>query len=365
MKAAVCYEFGKPLVVEDVSLDPPQRQEVRVKLAACAICHSDIHSIEGAWGGWLPVVYGHEAAGIVVETGPDVTAINEEDRVVVSLIRSCGRCYFCANGSPILCEARFALDKEPRLHLLDGTAIRMGIKTGAFAEEVVVHQSQLAILPQDFSLELASLLACGVITGFGAVVNTAQVRPGDSVIIVGAGGVGLNSVQGARLSGADPIIAIDLLPNKLQAAAQFGATHTINAAEVEDIVAEIRALTGGRGADYVFVTVGSGAAMAQGLKMIRRGGTLVIVGMPPAGVKVALEAVDFAYDGQRVLGSNMGASRLSKDIPYLVSLYKGGRLKLDELITGRYPLEQINEAIDSVNRGKALRNIIVFNDKHT
>lgn len=359
MKAAICYEFGKPLVVEEIDIDPPQAGEVKVKLAACAICHSDIHYMEGAWGGILPAVYGHEAAGVVTEVGPGVTLTKPGDEVVVTLIRSCGRCYFCAQGQPHMCEAAFPLNRENRLHTKAGQAIYQGLRTAAFAEYVVVHQSQVVPVPAKMPLDSASLLACGVITGLGAVTNTAQVPAGSSVVVVGAGGVGLNSIQGAFLSGAQPIIAIDLVNSKLEAAKTFGATHTINPA-AENPPDIVRSLTQGRGADYVFVTVGSVKAMEDGLALLRRAGTLVIVGMPASGAKLQLEAVDFADAGQRLLGSKMGSTRLHVDVPKLVALYQQGRLKLDELITARYSLADINQAIAAVKRGEALRNVIVF-----
>ncbi len=359
MKAAICYEFGKPLVVEEVALDPPEAGEIKVKLAACAICHSDIHYMEGAWGGTLPAVYGHEAAGVVEEVGPQVTAAKPGQRVVVSLIRSCGRCFFCSRGESHLCETSFPLDQDGRLHTADGGALLQGLRTGAFAEYAVVAESQVVPLPDDMPLDSASLLACGVITGLGAVVNTARVPAGSSVVVIGTGGVGLNSVQGAVLCGAQPIIAIDLQAGKLEAAKAFGATHAVDprAGDTEETV---RALTDGRGADYVFVTVGSARAIEQGLGLLRRAGTLVMVGMPASGVKAEIEALDFANDAQRLIGSKMGSTRLAVDVPKLVELYRQGRLKLDELITARYPLAEINEAIAAVKGGAALRNVIVF-----
>ena len=359
MKAAVCYEFGKPLVIEDLEIDPPQAGEVKVRLAACAICYSDIHYMEGAWGGTLPAVYGHEAAGIVEEAGPGVTQAGRGERVVVSLLRSCGRCFFCAQGDPNMCETVFPLDRERRLRGKDGQAIYQGLRTGAFAEYVVVEQSQVVPIPEEISFECAALLACGVITGLGAVVNTARVPAGSAVVVIGTGGVGLNSVQGAALAGAQPIVAVDLSNAKLETSRIFGATHTVNPTQ-EDTGEAVRSLTRGRGADYVFVTVGSAEAIEQGLGLLRRAGTLVVVGMPASGVKVAFEALGFADDSQRMLGSKMGSARLGVDVPKLVDLYRQGRLKLDQLITARYPLEDINEAIADVKRGEALRNVIVF-----
>ncbi len=359
MKAAVCYEFGKPLVIEEVILDPPKKHEVRVKLSACAICHSDILYMDGAWGGTLPAIYGHEAAGVVAQVGPGVTRASVGEPVVVTLIRSCGNCFFCNKDMPNMCETTFRLDKQGPLHTKDGKPILQALRTGAFAEEVVVHESQIVPVPTDMPMDSASLIACGVITGYGAVVNTAAVPAGSSVVVIGAGGVGLNSIQGAALSEASPLIAIDLFESKLKAAEQFGATHGINATK-GDVIRQVQALTEGRGADYVFVTVGSQKAIQQGLGLMRRAGTLVLVGMPASGVKLTIEAANFAGDGQHVMGSKMGSTRLPVDVPKLVSLYQDGRLKLDELVTKRYPLEDINEAIAAVKRGEALRNVIVF-----
>jgi Zn-dependent alcohol dehydrogenase len=223
----------------------------------------------------------------------------------------------------------------------------------------VVDQSQVVPIPEDMPLDSAALLACGVITGLGSVVNTAEVPAGSNVVVIGTGGVGLNSVQGAVLCGAQQIIALDIADSKLEAAKAFGATHTVNPT-VEDARQAVLDLTGGRGADYVFVTVGSASAIEQGLGLARSAGTLVVVGMPASGVKAAIEAADFASRGQRILGSRMGATRLRVDIPKLVTLYRQGRLKLDELITGRYPLEEINDAIAGVTQAQALRNVIVF-----
>lgn len=362
MKAAVCYEFGQPLVIEDVIIDPPQAGEVKVQIRAVAICHSDVHLVRGDWENWSsnpPVIAGHEGAGVVAEVGPGVTRVRVGEAVVVSLLRSCGRCFYCSSGSPFMCEGQFALQRERRLHRASGEAIQQGISTGAFAEYVVIDQSQVAPIATSMPFDRACLLACGVITGYGAVVNTAHVTPGSSVVVIGAGGVGLNAVQGAHLSGANPIIAVDVLESKLNAARAFGATQTVNATQA-DVVAEVQSLTQGRGADYAIVTVGNPAGLEQSLKFVRRGGTIVSVGMPRTGAAAALPMGDFTYNGQCLLGSNIGSTRLNVDIARLVGLYQSGRLKLDELITQRYPLEKINEAIESMERGEALRNVIVF-----
>jgi Zn-dependent alcohol dehydrogenase len=369
MKAAICYAYGEPLMVEEIELAPPKAGEVRVRLAAAAICHSDVHLIRGDWRIDFPVmsgeqtvglVAGHEASGIVEEIGPGVTMVEAGQHVVISLLRSCGRCYFCATGTPHLCESDFALKHETRMRTARDEALFQAISTSAFAEQTIVEQSQLVPIPKDVPLDSAALLACGVITGLGAVVNTAQVRPESSVVVIGCGGVGLNSVQGARLSGAHPIIAVDLLDNKLEAARIFGATHTVNAARELDPVDAVRELTQGRGADYAFVTVGVAGPVAQALGMVRRGGTVTMVGIPETEATIPLSIRASVGQEIRLLGSSMGSTRLSVDVPRLVELYRDGRLLLDEMISKRYPLEEINEAIESMERGEALRNVITF-----
>jgi Zn-dependent alcohol dehydrogenase len=348
------------LVVEEIELEPPQTGEVKVRLAATAICHSDLNLIDGSAGNSLPIVAGHEAAGVVEEVGPDVTLIRPGQRVVVSLLRSCGRCFYCTTGSPNLCEGEFALTTQTRLRNRQGQVLQRGAKTAAFAEYTVVDQSQVVPVPDDVPLDAACLLACGVITGLGAVVNTARVEPGSSVVVIGIGGVGLNAVQGAVLAGAYPIIAVDLLDSKLAAAQRFGATHGLNPTRQPNPAEAVRELTAGRGADYVFVTVGSTPAINQGFDLSRRGGTLVLVGLPGHEAKATFPVHQFVLTERRVLGSYMGSTRLRTAIPRLISLYQHGRLKLDELITARYPLDQINQAIAAVEAGEALRNVIIF-----
>jgi Zn-dependent alcohol dehydrogenase len=359
MKAAVCREFGAPLVIEELHLADPGPGEVKVRMVATAICHSDITYAEGGWGGQLPAVYGHEGAGVVAEVGPGVHSVKVGDAVVVTLIRSCGHCHGCTMGMPVTCDATFPLDATSPLTDASGASIVHGLRTAAFAEQVVVEESQLVVVPADLGFEVASLLACGVITGFGAVTNTAGVQPGSHVVVFGCGGVGLNSVQGALLSGAQTIVAIDLAESKLQAALEFGATHTLNPV-TDDVVARVRELTDGRGADYVFVTVGAKAAFDASYALLAKAGAVVLVGMPANGVMSEIDPGTMAAYSQRILGSKMGGSRISIDIPNLVNLYKQGRLKLDELISGRYALADINEAMESVKRGDALRNVIVF-----
>ncbi|TVR75287.1 MAG: Zn-dependent alcohol dehydrogenase [Sphaerobacteraceae bacterium] len=358
MRAAVCYEFGKPLVIEEVRLDPPETGEVRVRIAAIGICHSDIHLIRGEWGGSVPVIAGHEASGIVDEVGPGVTLVKPGDRVVVTLLRSCGRCRHCLTGSPYACATRFPIDDAGRFHTLDGQPIKHGLNTAAFAEYTVVDQSQLAVIPKFVPLDLASLLACGVITGAGAALNTAGVKFGESVVVIGAGGVGLNAIQGAQIAGADPIIAIDVLDSKLGTARDFGATHGLNP-HSSDVTESVRSLTGG-GADHVLVTVGTTSAVEMAFPLPRIEGNLVLVGMPPADASARFSPFETVSSGQRILGSIMGSTRLSIDIPRMANLYRQKRLRLDELVTLRYPFDEINAAIDSSEQGEAVRNLVVF-----
>lgn len=358
MKAAVCRAFGAPLTIEDVELAAPRAGEIRVKLAACAICHSDIIYAEGGWGGTLPAVYGHEAAGMVDEVGAGVGHVAVGDHVVVTLIRFCGHCLACSAGSQVQCEAVFPLDERSPLTARGETLVH-GMRTGAFAEYVVVEASQAVAIPKDIPLDAASLIACGVITGLGAVTNTARVRAGESVAVIGTGGVGLNAVQGAALVGASPIVALDLSPSKRAAALRFGATHALDPTS-GDVAAALRDLNRGRLADWVFVTVGVKAAFDQALALVGPGGGMVVVGMPASDVAISFGPTGFAFYGQKILGSKMGSARIRIDVPRIVDLYRQGRLKLDELISGRYPLERINEAIEGVIRGDALRNVIVF-----
>jgi len=359
VKAAVCRTFGTPLELEELELSPPEQGEVCVELAACAICHSDIALAEGAWGGELPAVYGHEAAGVVRDVGPGVTDVGVGDRVVVGLVRSCGRCFFCAHGQPHLCAGSFPADSRPVLRTTRGEPVLHALHTAAFAEQVVVDESQVAVLPESLPLDVGSVLGCGVLTGVGAALDRARVAPGSSVVVVGTGGVGVNVVQGAAIAGADTIVAFDVSAAKRDAAARFGATHAVDPAD--DPLGAVRELTGGRGADYVFVSVGRGDVIAGAVAYARRGGTVVVVGMPPADETFELVAVDVVHDDVSVLGTKIGSgSGLFRDaVARLVGLHEEGRLKLDELVTARYPLTEINGAIAAAG-GDALRNVIVF-----
>ena len=359
MKAAVCNEHAKPLEIEDVEIVQPGQGEVKVRLATTAVCHSDIHDIKGELPGPVPFIGGHESAGYIDEIGPDVTSVKAGDPVVVTLLSSCGKCYFCITGLPHLCEARFSRRPAVRIRNKKGETLAQRGGVAGFAEYVLVNESQVLRAPDDMPLDRAALLSCGVMTGFGAVVNRAQVRPFKSVAVMGLGGVGMNAIQGAAYSGAYPIIAVDILDLKMEAAMDFGATHSVNASS-DDAVDALKQLTSGRGADYVFVTVGSVAAIRQGLSMLGPRGTAVVVGLPPIKDVLSLMPMEIIGSEKTLTGCFMGSTNLKVDIPRLIELYQTGHLKLDELITGRYPLYKINEAIESTEKGEALRNVIMF-----
>ncbi|SHL88440.1 Zn-dependent alcohol dehydrogenase [Roseovarius litoreus] len=357
IRAAVCHRFGEPLRIEEVRLRAPGTGEIEVSLDAVAICHSDISFADGAWGGSLPAVYGHEAAGHVSALGGDVTGIALGDPVVVTLIRACGQCPSCGAGRPTGCEMPYDGDHGP-LSTMGGGMLHQAMACGAFSEKVVVHRSQVARIPGDMPMDAACLLACGVITGVGAVVNAAGLRAGQDVVVIGAGGVGLNAIQGARIAGARRIVAVDMVPAKLEDARAFGATDTVLASDPKPWRAAKAAM--GRGADAVLVTVGSAAVYDAAPRYLAGGGKVIMVGMPPSGATADYEPVSFAYTGQSLIGSKMGEVVISRDIPWMIDLYGQGRLKLDELISKRWSLEQINEAIADTRAGTARRNVIVF-----
>ena len=357
IKAAVAHAFGQPLTVQDVHLSAPKHGEVEVTLEACAVCHSDITYIDGGWGGSLPAVYGHEAAGHITATGAGVTALNQGDPVVVTLIRSCGTCQSCCNGRPAGCETPYDGDHGP-LKMLDGSKLHQAMASGAFAERVVVAQTQVVKIAEDIPMDVASLIACGVITGVGAVVNAAKMRPGQDAVIIGAGGVGLNAIQGARIAGARRIVAVDMVPEKLDIAMEFGATHGVLASSLAPWKDAKAAL--GRGADAVFVTVGSAGVYTTAPNYVAAGGKIVMVGMPATGASSSYEAGNFAATSQSMIGSKMGDVVIQRDIPWIIDLYRQGRLKLDELISAHWSLDQINAAIADTKTGSAKRNVILF-----
>ena len=357
IKAAVCHAFNEPLVIEDVQIAPPAAGEVEVELDAVAICHSDISFWQGGFGGKLPAVYGHEAAGRVTALGDNVQGIEIGDSVCVTLIRACGNCPSCHSGHLTTCETPTDGSKHP-LQTKDGAPLMQALDTGAFAEKVVVDQSQVVTIPHDIGKDVASLISCGVITGVGAVVNAAGLRAGQDVVVIGAGGVGLNAIQGARIAGARRIVAVDMTEDKLAIAREFGATDTVLATEAKPWRAAFKAM--GRGADAVIVTVGAIPAYETAPRYLAAGGRVIMVGMPHSGAEASYEPVVLAALGQGMVGSKMGDVVIQRDIPWMVDLYLQGRLQLDSLISGRWQLDQINEAIADTKTGAARRNVIVF-----
>ncbi|WP_323763561.1 Zn-dependent alcohol dehydrogenase [Marinovum sp.] len=357
IQAAVLRAFGAPLAIEEVTLRDPGAGEIEVTLDAVAICHSDISFAEGGWGGTLPAVYGHEAAGRVTALGAGVTGLAAGDFVVVTLIKPCGSCPSCGSGKPTICETPTI--EPPKLTDGEGAVVGAAMNCGAFAERVVVGANQVVKLPQDLPAESAALLACGVITGVGAVINAGRLRPGEDVVVIGAGGVGLNAIQGARIAGARRIIAVDMSEQKLAMARDFGATHGILATG-EAPWQEAMTLLDGRGADVVAVTVGAIRAYDDAQRYLGWGGRMVMVGMPHSGAMAQYEPVVNAFMGSSMVGSKMGDVVIARDIPWMADLYRQGRLKLDELVSGRWRLDQINEAIADTKSGAARRNVIVF-----
>ncbi|MBN1160786.1 MAG: alcohol dehydrogenase catalytic domain-containing protein [Dehalococcoidales bacterium] len=361
MKAAICYEINKPLVIEDgVTVAPPGRGQVKVRVAFTAVCHSDLHFLTGEILSPLPGLAGHETSGYIDEVGEDVTGLKEGDTVVVGTVTSgCGRCYYCTIGKPHNCVERHAFMAPKHKNKKGVPLALMAGPVGGFVEYTTVPQELVTRIPEDMPLDRACLLSCGVSSGFGAVVNRAKVPAMSSVAVVGTGGVGLNSIQGAVFSGAYPVIAVDVLDSKLKTAKTFGATHTVNAQKEKDPVKAVRDMTSGRGADYVFVTVGKVEAIRMGFSMCGDMGMTVVVGLA-GGNMAAFEPMEFVFTEKILTGCGGGSLRTSVDIPFLVSLYKAGKLKLDELISGHYPLERINDAVESLKKGDALRNIITF-----
>jgi S-(hydroxymethyl)glutathione dehydrogenase / alcohol dehydrogenase len=363
MKAAVIYELGKPLVVEEVDIDPLQKGQIKIRNVASAICHSDVHMFKGEspGGDVLPLVGGHESAGIVEEVGEGVTSIKPGDHVVVSYMAySCGHCPSCLIGLPHLCTQKPPFHKKAGgLRTKRGEPIAQGVGLNGFSEYTVAEEGMTVKIPEDMPLDRAALLTCGVATGFGAVVNRAEVRPFSSVVVIGAGGVGVNAIQGAYFSGAYPIIAVDTLDSKLQLAREFGASHGVNARTM-DPCEGVQKLTEGVGADYVFVTVGNIKAMQQGYNMLKSRGMVVIVGNSSPGDVIQIPPSSFQYSEKVMTGVMIGATRFRLDIFRYITLYKAGRLKLDELITRRYSLDKINEALEVCEKGEGLRNVIIF-----
>src|SRR6202521_525447 len=364
MRAAVLYQALTPMMIEDVSIEGPKDDEVLVLVKATGACHSDYHVIDGSWHGAgypMPVILGHEAAGIVEKVGADVNFLKPGDHVILSFAPNCGRCRMCTIGQPHLCSGMRAApglfpDGTRRHRKADLEINCFGRGMSSFAEYSVVHQSAAIKISPDMPMEGAALIGCAVMTGVGAVLNTAKVEPGATVAVFATGGVGLSVVQGAVLANASKIIAIDVLDNKLDYAASFGATHTINSRN-QDPVAAIREITDGEGVDYAFDAIGDSKVSRACYDAVRRGGTAVIVGMAPTGSEISIPST-IAGEEKIVKGCFYGSSRPAVDFPRLVDFCMRGVLQLDRMITRTYPLAEINAAFDALGRGDNARGVL-------
>lgn len=360
MKAAVLREIGKPLSIEDVRIDKPKGREVLIRTSAVGVCHSDLHFMDGLYSYPLPTVLGHEAAGIVESVGPDVRTVKPGDSVITCLSAFCGHCEHCLTGRMSLCaspETRRGKDEAARISSKT-QGMTQFLNLSSFAEQMLIHENACVAFNQEgIGMDRAALLGCAVITGLGAVMHTAQVRVGDTVVIVGCGGIGLSAINGAAIAGAVRIIAVDRIASKLDLALTFGATDVVDASKV-DAVEAVRDLTNG-GVHHAFEAVGLKVTTEQAFAMLARGGTATIIGMIPVGVKIEIEGREFLGE-KRLQGSFMGSNHFPVDMPRLVDFYLQGRLKLDELISRRLKLEDINDAVDELRRGELARSVIMF-----
>ena len=359
MKAAVLYETNTDLVVEELDITEPGNGEVMVRMEASGVCHSDWHIIKGEWSHHpLPTVLGHEGAGIVEAVGPGVTNVKAGDHVILSWRASCGLCEACQKGRPNVCYTPVESSSEAHSRA-KGTRINQLSGLGTFGSYSVVPEVAAVPIDKDIPMEVASLVGCGVTTGVGAAINTAGVEPGTSVAVFGCGGVGLNCIQGSAIAGATTIIAVDMLDNKLDMAEEFGATHRVNASR-DDPVARIMELTGGKGAHYAFEAIGLvPEPFLQSILCTRRRGVTVWVGHAPERTPVTIDARDLMQE-KMVIGSMYGSARPQIEFPRLLELYKAGKLKLDELVTRRFPLADVNDAFDVLSRGEVARSVLLF-----
>lgn len=364
IKAAVAREIGR-FAVEEVELDPPKADEVLVRMRAAGVCHSDLHTYKGELRATPPLVLGHEGAGIVEAAGSDVTRVKPGDRILVNWLPACETCPTCLSGRYNLCERlpgttfqAKLLDGTSRLKTLDGLPLKHFLSAATMSEYIVINEASAIPFPDDVPFEVAAVVGCAVATGVGAVVNTAQAKAGLPAAVIGSGGIGLSAIQGCKLVGCNPIIAVDVMESKLEFARQLGATHTINAEET-DAVEALRALTNG-GPEYVFDSVGSTITIPQALEAARPGGAAIIMGLHAVKVDVPISSATLVLRNKRLLGSFVGSIRPRLDLPMLIDLYRAGKLQLDDLITARYPLEDLSQAFDDMVAGRIARGVLVF-----
>jgi S-(hydroxymethyl)glutathione dehydrogenase/alcohol dehydrogenase len=359
MRAAILESAPGELVIDDVSVGDVGPREVRVRTVAAGLCHSDLHFIQALYPYPLPAVLGHESAGVVEEVGDQVTGFRKGDHVVSCVSGFCGACRWCLTGRPFLCD-KVGLNRAPgaapRLSR-NGEGLFPFFDLASFAEELLVHENYLVKIHPDMPLDKAALIGCGVQTGVGAVLNTAAVKPGDTVAVIGCGGIGLNAIQAASIAGASRVIAVDRLASKLELARTFGATDTVDAS-AGDAVAAVQELTGG-GVDHAVEAIGLKVTAEQAFAMTGKGGTATIIGMVPIGQKLEVEPT-MLLSGKRLQGSNMGSNRFRIDMPQYVDWYLRGKLKLDELVSGTMPLDDINAGFATLATGEVARQLVVF-----
>jgi S-(hydroxymethyl)glutathione dehydrogenase/alcohol dehydrogenase len=362
-KAVVCREWNAPLQVEEIRVDSPKHGEIMIKLAACGVCHSDLSAATGQIPFTPPLVLGHEGAGVVVEVGEGVTEFKVGDHVVSSFIYMCGKCRYCSQGRPVLCErasqAYFTLpDGTVRTHDAGGKPLNVFGGVGVMAEYATMHVNNAVKIDSDIPLSAASLVGCAVMTGVGSVFNTAELKPGSTAAVFGCGGVGLNAIQGCVIAGAETIIAVDTNDDKLEIARQFGATDTINSAKEENVARAIKKMTGG--VDYAFECVGLGKVVEQAYNSLGRGGTAVAMGVPTGSDTTTFRTLTLPADERTLKGSWYGSARPQHDFPHLLSLYRRGQLKLDELVTRTYSIDEAVQAFEDMKSGRNARGVIVF-----
>ncbi len=357
MKAAVLREVGQPLQIEDVTIGKPGPHEVLVRTAAAGVCHSDLHFIEGSYTMPLPVVLGHESAGVVEQVGSEVRGLKVGDHVITCLSVYCGHCEHCLTGHMSLCRSPEVRTASSQRLSKEGAPITQFAQLSSFAEQMLIHEHACVAIRKDMPLDRAALIGCGVTTGVGAVIHTSKVQPGESVAVIGCGGVGLAAINGAAIAGAGRIIAIDTSPSKANLVREFGATDFIDASK-EDPVAAVMALTGG-GVHHAFEAIGLAKTAEQAFNMLARGGTANIIGMIPVGQTISLMGAAFLGE-KRIQGSSMGSNRFPVDMPRFVDFYLAGKLKLDEMISRRIKLEDINDAFAEMKTGQIARSVIVF-----
>ena len=363
MTAAVLDDVGLPLVVGEIGIGHPRAGEVLVRIAHCGVCHSDLSVIDGGFPSPLPVVLGHEASGVVEDVGPGVTTVVPGDHVVLTPLPSCGGCYFCTRGQPTLCQAHSSALFTSTMP--DGTSplqrqgqlVYRGLGIAAFAEYAVMAEAGVVPIPPDVDLGVASVLGCAVQTGVGAVLNTAGVEEGATVAVLGAGGIGISGTQGAAIAGASTIVVVEPDPERRRAALSFGATHVLDPG-ADDVVTASFDLTG-VGLDYVFETAGKAALIEQGIAAVRPGGTVVCVGAPPLDEGISIPAVvGFTASEKRLVGCLLGSVSSQYDIPRLVSFWQAGQLNVEAMVTGRFPLAQVNDAVDAARDRQGLRTVL-------